>query len=189
MPCLVDKSYRDPMKEAAGFEFRLSTLNDLRARGILSDKDYKRKLKRTVDRRKTWERDRAEEEERLRAEQRRRQEAVERSRSLGETPRRASDRDRFLAACPDYDRISTTVSMDTLYFSAVVIQKVWRGVLTRLVKKCILIQAYWRGCMTRMRKARGFYAKARRSLRMVRGLSGGSMGSPSPKVKRRGHDR
>ena len=75
--------------------------------------------------------------------------------------------------------------MDTMYFSAVVIQKVWRGVLTRLVSKCIVIQAYWRGCMTRMRKARGYYAKARRSLRMVRGLSGSSMGGGAPKQKRR----
>ena len=67
--------------------------------------------------------------------------------------------------------------MDELYFSAVVIQKVWRGVMVRIIKKAIVIQSYWRGSVTRMRKARGFYAKARRSIRMVRGLSGGSWNS------------
>ena len=182
MPCMMDDAPRGALKEAAGFEFRQNTLSDLRNRGILSDKEYKRKLKRSLDRQQTWERERREADARAARER----ELARQARNDG--PRAASDRERFLAACPDYGdlvRRDVRVSMDTMYFSAVVIQKVWRGVLTRLVSKCIVIQAYWRGCMTRMRKARGYYAKARRSLRMVRGLSGSSMGGGSPKQKRR----
>lgn len=172
MPCSVPDGPRCATKEAAGFEFRRNALGDMRARGILTDREYKAKMKRSYDRQRTCEMQRLQ-EEREEAERRRRA-ASQNSRAFAPV---MSDREKFKMACPDYDRIPVAASMDELYFSAVVIQKVWRGVMVRIIKKAIVIQSYWRGSVTRMRKARGFYAKARRSIRMVRGLSGGSWNS------------
>lgn len=121
----------------------------------------------------SWERQREAEERREAARMR----AIAELRREEARPARqhTSEKQAFLDACPGYERAAATartVQLGELYFAAVVIQSVWRGVLHRLVRKCVVIQAYWRGCATRMRRARGYYAKARRSLKMVRGMSG-----------------
>ena len=56
------------------------------------------------------------------------------------------------------DNSSPTTPTTERRSAIIIVQKIWRGVFTCLVRKCTLIQSYWRSCMTRMRLTRGHNA-------------------------------
>ena len=135
MPCVVESGLE--AREADSFEYRRAALDRLRDRGLLSEREHRRKLARA--------RSRLAELERARARPRRRRARGPRRRPRPAAARGGPERarERLRGASYGVDHLPS------LWFAAVVIQKTWRGVLCRVVAKAIVIQKYWRGCFTR----------------------------------------
>ena len=135
MPCVVESGLE--AREADSFEYRRAALDRLRDRGLLSEREHRRKLARARSRLAELERARAAEE----AARARAAEAAAAERRGAADAERARERLRSASYGVDH--------LPSLWFAAVVIQKTWRGVLCRVVAKAIVIQKYWRGCFTR----------------------------------------
>ncbi|KAJ1458272.1 hypothetical protein M885DRAFT_513372 [Pelagophyceae sp. CCMP2097] len=170
--------------EALGWEYKISNLNDLRARGILSQAEFARKMAQSLERQRSWQAERRVDALEARApagSQRRGSMGTvaepHQARNAAPWPRASSRRlvelDQLRAACPDIDGdIERILSgTDSMYWCAVVIQKIWRGTLTRLCTKAVVIQRIWRGALGRVYANHQRMSRIRTKLGLIRQMS------------------